>query len=100
MKGDRPFGAHPVVAIAAAGVALIHILHAVLGVPVAHLEVADDQRAGAFGDFYRIADMIAMRVRQQDDLCVQVFGSRLGHGVAADERVDQDFVPVDVQCVG
>jgi len=36
--------------------------------PVANLEVADDQRTGAFGDAHRIADVVAMAVADQDEL--------------------------------
>ena len=58
--------------------------------PQADLVVGRDRRAGALGDRHRVADVVAMAVRDQDQVGRHLLGLGRRLGVARQERVDQD----------
>src|SRR5262249_41306130 len=62
--------------------------------PLADLEVADDGRTAALGDGNGIADMIAVAVRDENEIRRKLIGLRRRLGVAGEERVKQELLPV------
>ena len=85
---------------AAAQVLGMRLLHALAGEPVDNLKVADHRGAGALGDADRIADMVAVPVRDEDKVRLNLVGPDAGNRVAGEEWVDQDFKPAGLQAEG
>jgi hypothetical protein len=57
--------------------------------PRADLVVGQDRRPGALGDCHDITNMIAVTVRDQNQVGRNLLGSDSRLGVACQERVDQ-----------
>ena len=65
------------------------LLQALLGELVGDLHDRHDVRAGALGDRDRVAEVVAVAVRQQDRIRAQIVGGDRRLRVAGEERVDQ-----------
>ncbi len=57
--------------------------------PRADLEVGKDRRAGALGDRNRIANVVTMTVRDQDQVGLNLIGGLRRLGIPRQKRVDQ-----------
>src|SRR5262249_51192627 len=68
-------------------------LDALLRQPLADLVVADDGGPGPLRDGDGVADVVAVAVRNQDEVGLGLVGLQGGGGVAGEERVDQHLVP-------
>jgi hypothetical protein len=60
----------------------------------------DDDRAGARGDLDGVAEMVAVPVREQDDVGRDLVRLRRRLGVVVQERVDEDVGPASGEVEG
>src|SRR5690606_13735780 len=72
---------------AAAEVHAVNVGRALPGQVAGQLDRGDDQRAGALGDRYRVADVVRVAVGDHDAMHVQLVGFHRAAGGAAQERV-------------
>ncbi len=64
--------------------------NALLGEPLADFEIRNHLGAGALGDTYRVAQMIEVTMRKQDEIGFDILGfNRCGRGVVQ-KRIDED----------
>jgi hypothetical protein len=77
------------------------VLDAFRCVPVADLRIAHQHGASAFQNSPCIEDMVAVAVREQHVRGGHfVHFDAFGHGIAADERVDEQLKPCDFNAHG
>ena len=69
-------------------------MHALLLQPLADLVVGDDRRAGALGDGDGVADVVAVAVRDQDEVGRHLVRLGRRRRVAGQERVDEQVLAV------
>ena len=70
----------------------MHVLDPVGRQPLADFEDADDRGPGPRGDLDRVADMIAMAVRDEDEIGLDLVGLLRAQGVVVEERVQEQAV--------
>ena len=96
MNGVHEFGAAKIEFETAAVVHRMHSRRALLVEPGGDFIIGNHQRVGAFGDFHRVADVVAVPVRNEDEIrrhCFHVNGLR--QRIAGDERVEQQCFAAD-----
>jgi hypothetical protein len=64
--------------------------------PVADFKVADDHRASALGDGNRIAHVVAVAVRDQNEIGLHIFRRDRRRRVAGEERIHEQLVLADL----
>ena len=90
MDGVDEFDAAEIELIAAAMVQRMHARRALLVEPGGDFKVGNHQRVGAFGDFHRVADVVVVAVRNEDEIRRDRFHvNGFGQRIAGDERVEQ-----------
>ena len=90
MEGRRQLDAAEAEAVAAAVLLAVDFLDALLAEPLADLVVGDHGCPGALGDRDGVAEVIAVAVRDQDEIGLHVGGLRRGGRVVRQERVDEE----------
>jgi len=62
--------------------------------PGGNLVIGNHRRAGAFGDFHRVTDVVAVPVRNKDEIRRHCFHVNvLGEWIPGDKRVEQSVLP-------
>ncbi|VBB46099.1 hypothetical protein TRIP_B40026 [uncultured Desulfatiglans sp.] len=87
--GDRQLDAPPWEVEPSADVHRVGVFDALGREPVLDLEIGDRRGMGAFRDRHGIAHMVAVAVRDQDEVRVQLVRCDGGCRVAGDERIDE-----------
>ncbi len=75
--------------------AVVHadrIFHALLGQPQRNLVIANRRRPGALGDFYRVGNMIAVPVRDENEIGLGGVGFDRRRRRVVQKRIDQQRV--------
>ena len=99
VPGRHELHAAPLERLGAAEVRVAHV-DALAADLVRQLDDRDDRRAGALGDRDRVAEVVAVAVRQQDRRRVELVRARGGSRVARQERVDEHGRPAVAQREG
>jgi len=60
--------------------------------PVADFKIADDRRPRAFGDGDGVRDVVAVAVRDQNEIGLRLLGGDGGGGVPGEERINQQLL--------
>ena len=90
MNGIHEFGAAKIELETAAMVQRMHARSALFVEPGGDFEIGNHQRVGAFGDFHRVADVVAVPVRDEDEIRGHLFYvNGFGERIAGNERVEQ-----------
>ena len=97
MNGVDEFGAAKIELETAAMVQRMHARRALFVEPGGNLEVGNHQRVGAFGDFHRVADVVAVPVRNENEIRRHFFyvnGFR--QWIAGNKRVEKQRAIFDL----
>ena len=97
VEGQRQLDPAEGEVVAAAVLLAVDLLHALLLQPLADLVVGDDRRPGALGDGDGVADVVAVAVRDQDEVGRHLVGLGRRRRVAGQERIDQDVRAVALE---
>ena len=96
VNGVHKFGAAKIELKSAAVIERMDFRRAVFVQPRGNLVIGDHQRAGASGDFHRVADVIRMPVRDEDEIRRHRFHvNGFRERIAGDERVKQQRFAAD-----
>jgi hypothetical protein len=63
--------------------------------PEGDFEITDHTGLGAFGNLNRIADVITVTVRDQNEVCFYIFRCGCGGGVIGEEWIDENFFVIN-----
>src|SRR5262249_10146119 len=70
----------------------VDLLDALLFEPGRDFVVGDDGRAGAFGDVDGVADVVAVPVRDEDEVGLRLVRGDDGFRIAGEERINEDVI--------